>query len=89
MIIGNIETLSITYSMPRGGAQFPKAYEIVEWIWTYWYNKIENMKATKVLAKVSSQLKKIFGINTTIRDIINGHRTTNIGRFLIKISVIV
>ena len=47
------------------------------------------MKAKKVLARVSNQLKKIFGINTTIRDIINGHRTTNIGRFLIKISVIV
>jgi MFS-type transporter involved in bile tolerance (Atg22 family) len=30
MIIGIIETLSITYSIPIGGAQFPKAYEIDE-----------------------------------------------------------
>ena len=47
------------------------------------------MKAIKVLAKVSNQLKKILGINTTISDIINGQRTTNIGKFLIKISIIV
>ena len=30
VIIGIIETLSITYSIPIGGAQFPRAYEIVE-----------------------------------------------------------
>ena len=49
---------------------------------------IDKINVKTVVKRVKIQLIKALDISTTNSDIIKGQRTTKIGRFLIKISVI-
>ena len=51
-------------------------------------SSIDKINVNSVVKKVKIQLIKALDISTTNSDIIKGQRTTKIGRFLIKISVI-
>ena len=51
-------------------------------------NNIENKNVKKVLKVVKTHETNILGISTTNKEVINGHKTTRIGRFFVKMSII-
>ena len=83
IIIGIILTLSTTYSMPSGGGQLPKKYEIVILLETSEQRRIENIIVRKDAKVESVHANLLLDRTATINENIKGVITISMGKFFI------
>ena len=89
IIIGIILTLSITYSMPSGGGQLPKKYEILLLLETSKQRRIENIIVRKDAKVERVQDNLLLDRTATINENIKGVITISMGKFFITNVILI
>ena len=88
IMIGIMLIVSITYSIPRGGGQLPRKYEILLLLVTSKHRRIENNIVKNDAKVVRAQANLLFVKTATINENIKGVITISMGKFFITNVII-